>query len=126
MVNSILIGKTIYKLLNSSEELKQYVGEKIFPLVADNDVTFPFIVYFRDGIFSNGCKDGYYEDTVNFSIVTVSNSYIESIEIANIIRKIFEKRRLTEEISYCVLDNIDEDFIENSYVQSLRFSCKMN
>ena len=43
MTNSILLGKSIYKLLSASPELKTYVDSKIFPLIADNDVSFPFI-----------------------------------------------------------------------------------
>lgn len=125
MVNSILIGKTISKLLLESKEIKKYVNNKIYPLVADNKVTYPFIIYYRNNISSSGCKDGYYEDTVTFSIITVSNSYIDSIEIANLVREIFEKRRLTEEITDCMLESIDEDFIENAYVQTLNFYCKM-
>lgn len=126
MVNSILIGKTIYKLLSESEELKQYVGDKVYPLIADEDVTFPFIVYYRTQIRSNGCKDGYYEDDVSFTIIVVSNNYLQSLEIANVVRKIFEKKRLTEDITYCTVDDIDEDYRENAYVQQIYFSCKMN
>lgn len=117
MVDSILIGKTIYKLLAESEDLKKYIGNKIYPLVADNDVTFPFIIYYRTSIRNISCKDGYYEDEVNFTVITVSNKYIESLEIANIIRSILEKKKLPNKIYDCRIEDIDEDYRDNAYIQ---------
>lgn len=126
MVNSILIGKTIYKLLTDSDELKKYVDNKIYPLIADDGVTFPFIIYYRTSIRNTVCKDGYYEDEVSFSIIAVSNSYIQSLEIANIIRSIFEKKKLTDTIYNCTVEDIDEDYRDNAYVQQLDFNCKIS
>ena len=125
MVNSILIGKTIYKLLTDSDELKDYVGNKIYPLIADDGVTFPFIIYYRTSIRNTVCKDGYYEDEVSFSIIAVSNSYIQSLEIANIIRSIFEKKKLSDTIYNCTVEDIDEDYRDNAYIQQLDFNCKI-
>lgn len=125
MVDSILIGKTIYNLLNSSDELKKYVDNKIYPLVADEGVTFPFVVFYRTQIRNVVCKDGYYEDEVGFSIIAVSNKYLESLEIANIIRSIFEKKKLTETIYNCTVEDIDEDYKENAYIQQIYFNCKI-
>lgn len=126
MVNSILIGKTIYKLLTDSDELKKYVDNKIYPLIADDGVTFPFIIYYRTSIRNTVCKDGYYEDEVSFSIIAVSNSYIQSLVIANIIRSIFEKKKLTDTIYNCTVEDIDEDYRDNAYVQQLDFNCKIS
>lgn len=92
MTNSILLGKSIYKLLSASPELKTYVDSKIFPLIADNDVSFPFITYSRDSIYpSSSTKDGYHEDTCTFSILIVSQEYLTSLEIANICRESLRK-----------------------------------
>lgn len=125
MVDSILIGKTIYNLLNSSEELKKYVDNKIYPLVADEGVSFPFVVFYRTLIRNVVCKDGYFEDEVGFSIIAVSNKYLESLEIANIIRSIFEKKKLADNIYNCTVEDIDEDFRENAYIQQIYFNCKV-
>ncbi len=125
MVNSILIGKTIFKLLSASAELKKYVDKKIYPLIADDGVTYPFIIYYRTSIRNIVCKDGYYEDEVGFSILVVSNSYIESLEIANIVRSIFEKNKLTDTIYNCKVEDIDEDYNNNAYIQEIDFTCKV-
>lgn len=129
MTNSILLGKSIYKLLSASPELKTYVDSKIFPLIADNDVSFPFITYSRDSIYpSSSTKDGYHEDTCTFSILIVSQEYLTSLEIANICRGIFEKRKIESEgliLSDVLLSSISEEYQDNSYVQSLSFQCKV-
>lgn len=125
MVDSILIGKTIFKLLSNSAELKKYVDNKIYPLIADDGVTYPFIIYYRTSIRNIVCKDGYYEDEVGFSILVVSNSYIESLEIANIVRSIFEKNKLTDTIYNCKVEDIDEDYNNNAYIQEIDFTCKV-
>ena len=125
MVDSILIGKTIFKLLSDSAELKKYVDNKIYPLIADDGVTYPFIIYYRTSIRNIVCKDGYYEDEVGFSILVVSNSYIESLEIANIVRSIFEKNKLTDTIYNCKVEDIDEDYNNNAYIQEIDFTCKV-
>ena len=125
MVDSILIGKTIFKLLSASAELKKYVDKKIYPLIADDGVTYPFIIYYRTSIRNIVCKDGYYEDEVGFSILVVSNSYIESLEIANIVRSIFEKNKLTDTIYNCKVEDIDEDYNNNAYIQEIDFTCKV-
>ena len=125
MVDSILIGKTIFKLLSDSAELKKYVNKKIYPLIADDGVTYPFIIYYRTSIRNIVCKDGYYEDEVGFSILVVSNSYIESLEIANIVRSIFEKNKLTDTIYNCKVEDIDEDYNNNAYIQEIDFTCKV-
>lgn len=125
MVDSILIGKTIFKLLSASAELKKYVDNKIYPLIADDGVTYPFIIYYRTSIRNIVCKDGYYEDEVGFSILVVSNSYIESLEIANIVRSIFEKNKLTDTIYNCKVEDIDEDYNNNAYIQEIDFTCKV-
>lgn len=125
MVNSILIGKTIYQLLTNSDELKSYVGNKIYPLIADDGVTFPFVIFYRNYIHNLECKDGFFEDEVSFSITAVSNSYIESLELANIIRKIFEKKNLTDTIYNCRVDDVEEDYQNNAYIQQLDFTCKV-
>ena len=125
MVDSILIGKTIFKLLSASAELKKYVDKKIYPLIADDGVTYPFIIYYRTSIRNIVCKDGFYDDEVGFSILVVSNSYIESLEIANIVRSIFEKNKLTDTIYNCKVEDIDEDYNNNAYIQEIDFTCKV-
>lgn len=125
MTNSILINKYIYSKLSNSNELKKYVDSKIYPLVAENTTTFPFVTYYRDNISPiSFTKDGYCQDEVYFTINVVSDQYTQTLEIANIIRKLMEGLRGDDNIYDCHMTNIDENFVENSYVQTLQFQCK--
>ena len=67
MDNSLLIGKYIYKLLSEDVVLSAKVtSKKIFPLVANADTTYPFIVYARTGLTVEYCKDGTVENRIEF------------------------------------------------------------
>lgn len=94
MDNSLLIGKHIYKLLSEDEALATKVTpKKIFPLVANAETTYPFIVYARTGLFVEYCKDGLVGNTIDFQIISVSGNYVESLEVANEIRRVLELKR---------------------------------
>ena len=131
MINTILIGELIYNTLDNSSELSSYVGERIWPLVAPytkpEDVIYPFIVYSKTNISSYTLdKDGWYNDTVDFQIVVESEKYLESIEIANLIRQLFEDQRVIDEGLNIILDevkmtNISENFTDDTFIQTLFF-----
>ena len=130
MTNSILIGKTIYNKLLEDETIQSYVNGKIFPLVAEQSTTFPFIVYYRNGIQTiNYTKDGYGEDSVEFTVIAVSDKYNVSLMIANQIRKVLEIRKIESEdmlLTNIRLVGIDESWSENTYIQTLNFQCTVN
>lgn len=125
MTNSILINKYIYAKLSNSKELEKYVQNKIYPLVAENTTTFPFVTYYRDGINPiEFTKDGYCQDEVYFTINVVSDKYPDTLDIANIIRKLMEGLRGDDNIYQSHLTSIDENFVENAYVQTMQFQCR--
>ncbi len=130
MTNSILIGKTIYNKLLEDNVIQSYVEGRIFPLVAEQSTNYPFIVYWRNEIQSiNYTKDGYGEDSVEFTVVAVSDKYNVSLQIANQIRKVLEIRKIASEdmiVSNIRLVGIDESWSENTYIQTLNFSCTVN
>lgn len=126
MTNSILIGKYISQSLLNDDSLKSYIDNKVYPLVASENTTYPFIVYWRDNINGNmRTKDGYAEDNVSFTVNIVSNNYTNSIEIANLVRKNIESLRINEDdkIRDCHMSSIDESYYENAFIQSLSFDC---
>jgi len=130
MTNSILIGKVIYSKLISNQLIADIVNDRVFPVIAEQTTTFPFIIYYRVSISNNLYnKDGSVEDTVVYSITVVSTNYNESAELANEIRKIFDKKQITNDIMRITdsrLIEIDESYEDNSYVQKLTFSCTVN
>jgi len=72
MIDTLNIGKYIYSVL-------KFTDVEVYPLVADNDAKFPFIVYKRIGMATSGCKDGYYEDEVTFEIAIVTDTYFRGV-----------------------------------------------
>lgn len=130
MDNSLLVGKYIYRMLSEDEVLSGKVtSRKIFPLVANADTTYPFIVYSRTGLTVEYCKDGTVEDTVDFLILSVSDNYVESLEVANQIRSILENKRYkddTIQISSIRLSSVQEEYMEDAYIQRLNFTIKTN
>lgn len=128
MTNSILIGQAINRTLRDNSALTEYVGTRIYPVIVDEDVEFPFVVFYRNNISSASDKMGVYEDSVSYSVVAVAETYAESCYIANEIRKSLEfKKRVFEDLELFIYDSklsgVNEGYIANSYVQTLTFTC---
>lgn len=134
MDNSILVGKYLYSILSQNTEVTNLVDDdKILPLLAmgqeDNgefvDIKFPFIVYTREDITPVYTKDILTENLVKFTILCVDKDYINCLDVANAVRHALEGKRYSDEnirIFTIKLDSIQEDLIENAYVQTLHFS----
>lgn len=118
MADSLMIGKEIYSTLSSDSELTRRLGHKgkIFPIVAEMGADQPFLVYRRESLKMTGSKDGWIEDDVEFSVTVVATEYKQSLEIAQRCRELLQQIRGT------VLENAEESFEENSFVQRLVFS----
>jgi len=123
--NSILIGKYIYQFLTESDELQAYLNGNVFPLIADEDIKYPFVVYSRQSIIPQYLKDGNYQDRVEIIIHVVSDDYVQSLEIANIIRNIFELRTYKDDsivIKQFLISDVSESFEEDAFIQTLNIS----
>lgn len=128
MINTLDIGKYIYNILTSNTDIAQY-NAAIYPLVADNDAKFPFIIYRRVGLSSLICKDGTYEDDVTIEIKVVSDKYSVGIGLANIIRSVIQRPFVQYdgmEINDATLNFASEDFLESAYIQTMQFTLKIN
>ena len=123
--NSLLIGKLIYKLLSNDEALTDMVGKKVFPLVANADTTFPFVVYSRTGLKVDYCKDGTIENEVEVQVLAVSDNYVTSLEIANQVRRILELFRYKDDelvVTQSKLSSVQEEYLEDAFIQRLIFT----
>lgn len=114
-MKNIDIGKEIIALLTKDSELTELVGKKIFPLVANADTTFPFIVYKRAGFQPSLNKD-FEGEKITVDFVTCSTKYEESLKIANKIYKGLVHVE-TDIIDDSVAANMYEDFINDTYCQ---------
>lgn len=122
-MKSLEIGKLIYSLLSADSRLSTLLGNKIFPLIVENNTTYPFIVYKRSDVKANYTKDYYLNDDVSIDIVCVSDNYLSGLEIAVIIREILENKRFKNEgVERIQLDYANEDYLENAFIQTLGFT----
>lgn len=125
MINTLNIGKYIYSVLNDSKDITC----KVYPLIADNDAKYPFIIYRRVNLQSESSKDGYYEDSVSIEITVVSDKYSDSVDIATKIRNLLEKQSVNYDdlvINDATLSLATEEYSNNAYVQRLQFTFIIN
>ncbi len=129
-MTGIQIGKAIYQILSSNSGLTASVGTNIFPLIATQDVTFPFVVYKRTSFIPSYTKDKYsVTDSVNVQIVIASEKYSQSCEIADLINA--QIVGITGNIAGLFIDNIqltdaDEDYQQDTYIQTLTYQINLN
>ena len=130
MDNSILIGKLIYKLLANDGQMNKLVTYKnIFPLVANAETAYPFVVYSRTSLNVEYCKDGVAEDIAEVQVLAVSDNYVESLDVANRIRSILELMKYKDNdirVTECKLSSITEEFMEDAFIQRLVFTIKIS
>lgn len=125
MINTLNIGKYIYSTISGDNQITC----KVYPLIADNDAKFPFIVYRRTGLVSGTTKDGLTEDDVTVEIVIVSDKYSVGLDLAINVRNLLEKQSVVYEdieINDTTLNLATEEYSDNSYIQRMQFDMKIN
>lgn len=121
---NLQVGKAIFSILSNDADLVEKVGNKIYPLIADVNTTFPFIVYRRNGIEPLNSKDRFTINTTTYiSIVVASDKYDESIEIAERIIKALSKGTYQGIMDISLVD-ADEDYIDDTFIQTLTYNIK--
>lgn len=123
MMDSLNIGKAIYTILQTSID----IDKKIYPLIADEGTTFPFIIYKRTGLTPESTKDNTNEN-VSLEINIASSNYSESIDLAIKVRKALEHKKGTYSdiaIEDIVIDDAAEDYIEDTFIQTLTFKIEL-
>ena len=104
------IGKAIYNILynSGSGDVFDLVGSRIFPNVAPQTTTFPFIIYDVNGVQPNDTKDGASTlDTNDVMISCYSETYSQASDLAQKIR--------------VAMDRINEGTYGGEQIQSSQF-----
>lgn len=128
MINTLEIGKYINNILANNQDI-QDLDARVYPLIADNDAKFPFIIYKRVGLVSQICKDGTYQDNVTIEIKIVSDKYSVGVQLANIVRSLLQRPYMQYgdfEINDVTIDYASEDFLENAFIQTMQLTLKIN
>ena len=102
------IGKAIYNILSTTTNISDLVGTRIFPNVAPQTTTFPFIIYDVTGVQPNDTKDGASTlDTNDVMISCYSETYSQASDLAQKIR--------------VAMDRINEGTYGGEQIQSSQF-----
>jgi hypothetical protein len=120
-------GAAIYNILVSDARVSGIVGDRIFPLVAKNATTFPFIAYRRSGLSIGDTKDMIYQYGVVIDVACVSNDYKQSVDMADAVTDALLDKRLAQyDIDSIRLSDASEDYLDDAFVQALGFLVTIN
>lgn len=120
-MTSISALKKIYNLLNVPS-VTDKVGKNLYPLIAKENTTFPFVIYTKGNIapiYSKGYSCG---DRCTIEVAVVDKTYIGSVDLAEAVRTLLELHR-DDYFSEIILTNVYEEYSQDAYVQTLEFDC---
>ena len=87
-----------------------------YPLVAENSVKMPFIIYRTTQSRPENTKDGIYDWIYNIQVNVVSDKYDTVCDLcSDAVDKLLE----LDEVLDINIENISEDYIENAYVKQI-------
>lgn len=120
-MNGLEIGKAIYKVLEGTTE--------VYPLVADKETNYPFIVYRRSGLTHANTKDRFnYQELATVEVAVAGSTYQQALQIAKqVLGRMEHTRGLYNEISIneIKLVGAEEDYIEDAFIQKLTFEVEI-
>lgn len=114
-MSGISVTKDIRKKLLENPSITKELDNKIFPIIADDGTTFPFVLVKKNGVSVNYSKCGIANDVVGVTIEVVDPNYSKAIQIAEEIRKTLERKKF-ENVANCILTNVTEEYISDTYV----------
>lgn len=131
MIDTLNIGSFIYDTIKADKQLTDTlrISTNVFPIVAEDGTDYPFVTYRRTGLVSNCCKDGYYEDIVRVEIKAICATYIQSVQVINRIRELFECQHIEYEnmtIEDTSIENASENYEYNAFTQTINLVFKIN
>ena len=117
------VGKELITILSGSSAVTEAVGNKIFPLVAVPNTTFPFIVYRRSYYTPANNKD-YEGEKVGVELVVCSPKYDESVNIADKVATALN-HAMTAMVEDIKITNISENFIDDTFTQQINIEVSL-
>lgn len=111
------VGKELVNILNGSSAVTDALGNKIFPMVAVPNTTFPFMVYRRSYYTPENNKD-YEGEKVGVEIVICATRYEDGVDIADKVATAVNHAR-TNMIDDINITNISENYVEDTFTQQV-------
>lgn len=111
------VGKELVNILSGSSAVRQALDNKIFPLVAVPNTTFPFLVYRRSYYRPENNKD-YEGEKVGVEMVICATRYEDGVDIADKVATAVNHAR-TNMIDDINITNISENYVEDTFTQQV-------
>lgn len=133
MAKLLNVIKAVNTILDDDATLTARVGNKIYPVAIpavnenDTEIDYPCIVMTRSSISPSDIKGTCYQDVVAVQVDIYDPSYIETIEISEIVRDLMEQARGQingVDINIIRMTEASESVTGSAYAQSLTFSIK--
>jgi hypothetical protein len=99
--------------------INNLVGENIYSVVIPDDILNPILVLERN-LKINSTKDGISSYDCELKITVLSNTYEESIELAESVKNILVGYR-DSNIMYSMLTDVEESYNSETFIQRLTF-----
>lgn len=114
-MKNFAIGKELNRILTEANVTG--IDNKIFPLIANANTTFPFLVYRRNFYRPTSNKD-LEDEVVGVEIVIAATKYEESVIIADSVASALLHKK-TDIIDDIQINNMYEDFIDDTFLQHI-------
>ena len=114
-MKNFAIGKELNRILTEANVAG--ITNKIFPLIANANTTFPFLVYRRNYYRPASNKD-FEDEIVGVEMVIAATKYEESVDIADAVASALLHKE-TDIIDDIQINNMYEDFIDDTFLQHI-------
>ena len=121
------VGNDVRDILLQDSAITQMVGENIYPVIAPEGTTDPFILYQRDKYKKSYTKMGVYEEECHLLITIVGDNYDVAVYLAYLVDTALQGTHSNPETGCnLMLELYDstEGFDDNKYFESLTYSIK--
>ncbi len=118
------VGTDIFTILTSNAEISAATHNQIFPIIAEENTTCPFVVYQRINTNFISSKDFIQKNDDMIEIKVVSDEYKEGVNLAEKICDEMLQQHNNLDIRQIQLNNASEEWNENKFIQTLTFTIK--
>jgi len=113
-MTGISVISYLYDKLKNNSDLTNIVGDRIFPIVAEENTLYPYLIMKIESILPAYTKDGRIYDAITVSLTAYAKDYIKVTQIQEICRDILESSSFR-------LDSMNEDFNNDAYRQQVNY-----
>lgn len=118
------IGSDIYTILSTNPEISAATHNQIYPIIAEENTTCPFVVFQRLATNFIGNKDFIQKNDDVVEIKIVTEEYKEGVKLAEKICDAMLQQHNSLNLRQIEINNASEEWNENKFIQSLTFTIK--